>query len=171
MKAFARVRGPDPVDRAHVPRLAVSMVMARTGIDVTTHTRAAVPGGKPACGMIFLDGDRTGPSARGRRGPASRAGARFCLSGRVSQRSLMWSRRARHASATSDWKRGSATISSGPTAAGHRDAAAGCFGDGGAQVARYAGEGILGTHPAALGGHADPGHGLAVNLTAATVQS
>ena len=117
--------------------------------------------------MTFLYGDRTGPSARGRRGPASPAGARFCMSGRVSQRSLMWSRRARHTSATSDWKRGSATISSGPIAAGRRDAAAGCFGDGGAQAAQHAGEGILGTHPAALGGHADPGHGLAVHLTAA----
>jgi hypothetical protein len=40
MKAFAfadRTRR----DTATFPRLAVSMVMARTGIDVTTHTRAA----------------------------------------------------------------------------------------------------------------------------------
>jgi hypothetical protein len=42
-------------------------------------------------------------------GPASPAGVGICMSGRVSQRSLMWSRRARHTSATSAWKRGSAT--------------------------------------------------------------
>jgi len=41
MKAFARVRGPDLVGQGHVPRLTVTMVMVRTGIDVTTHTRAA----------------------------------------------------------------------------------------------------------------------------------
>jgi len=42
MKAFARVRGPDLVGHGHVPRLTVTMVMVRTGIDVTTHTKAAV---------------------------------------------------------------------------------------------------------------------------------
>jgi len=38
LRAFAdRIRW----DRATFPRLAVSMVTVRTGIDVTTHTRAA----------------------------------------------------------------------------------------------------------------------------------
>jgi hypothetical protein len=31
---LSRVRGPDPVGQATFPRLAVSMVMVRTGIDV-----------------------------------------------------------------------------------------------------------------------------------------
>jgi hypothetical protein len=50
MKAFARVRGPDLVGQGHVPR----MVMVRTGIDVTTHTRAAVRRGCSILGNLRL---------------------------------------------------------------------------------------------------------------------
>jgi len=78
--------------------------------------RAADLVDKPTCGMTFLHGDRIGPSARGRAGPVSPAGARFCMGGRVSQLSLRWPRRARHTSATSAWNRGSATSPSGPMA-------------------------------------------------------